>query len=143
MPWEQYTHQHILTSSWTILKEKYVFPLLEGLSLNYLIFMDDIFFIWTGSKGQLIKFLNDLNTKHKSHNKASLFLKETDRQNFLLINSEDPISLKNSIPYSQVLRVKLTCSMIEKFKLYCSELKEKFIEKGCKSDISDKHISTA
>ena len=58
------------------------------------------------------------------------------------ISSEHPISLKNSIPHSQVLRVKHTCSTIENFKLYCSELKQKFIEKGHKSDLLDKHIST-
>ena len=45
---------------------KYIHPLLEGLSLSYLRFLDDIFFIWTGSKDQLITFLNDLNTKHNS-----------------------------------------------------------------------------
>ena len=59
------------------------------------------------------------------------------------INSEHRISLKNSIPYSQVLRVKRTCSTIENFKLCCSELKQKFIKKGYKSDLLDKHISTA
>ena len=58
------------------------------------------------------------------------------------INSEHPMSLKNSIPYCQVLRVKRTCSTIGNFKLYCSELKQKFTEKGCKSDLLVKHIST-
>ena len=51
-----------------------------------------------------------------------LYRNETDRQNFLHSNSEHPILLKNSIPYSQILRVKRTCSTIENFKLYCSEL---------------------
>ena len=45
---------------------KYIHPLLEGLSLSYFRFLDDILFIWTGSKDQLITFLNDLNTKHNS-----------------------------------------------------------------------------
>ena len=71
-----------------------------------------------------------------------IYRKETNRQNFLHINSKHPISLKNSIPYSQVLRVKRTCSTIENFKLYCPELKQKFIEKGYKSDLLDKHVST-
>ena len=45
------------------------------------------------------------------------------------INSEHPISLKNSIDHSQVLRVKRTCSTIEKFKIYCSETKKKLLRK--------------
>ena len=57
------------------------------------------------------------------------------------INSEHPIPLKNSIPYSQVLRSKRTCSTIGNFKVYCSELKPKSIEKEYKSDLLDKHIS--
>ena len=54
------------------------------------------------------------------------------------INSEHPISSKKSIPFSQVLRVKCTCSAVENFKLYPSERK-KIIEKGYKSEL-DKHI---
>ena len=41
---------------------------------------------------------------------TKIYRKEIDRQNFLHINSEHPISLKNSSPYSQVLREKLTGS---------------------------------
>ena len=47
-------------------ERKYICPFLEGVSLSYLGFIDDIFFIWTGSKDQLITFLNNLNTKHNS-----------------------------------------------------------------------------
>ena len=47
-------------------ERKYIYPFLEGLLLSYLIFNDDIFFIRTGSKDQLITFLNELNTKHNS-----------------------------------------------------------------------------
>ena len=47
-------------------ERKYIYQFLEGLSLSYLEFIDDIFFIWTGSKDQLITFLNNLNTKHNS-----------------------------------------------------------------------------
>ena len=73
---------------------------------------------------------------------TKIYREETDRQNFLHINSEHLRSLKNSIPYSQVLRVKRTCSTIENFKLYCSEIKQKLIEKGYMSYVLDKHIST-
>ena len=107
-----------------------------------------MFFIWTGSKDQLITFLNDLNTRHNSikfeykisqscipfldmevyiiNNKpyTKIYRKERDRRNFLHINSEHPVSLKNSVPYGQVSRPKCTYSTIENFKLYCSELKQ-------------------
>ena len=49
---------------------------------------------------------------------------DTDRQNFLHVNSKHPISLKNSISYSYVLK---TSSFIG--------------QKGYKSDLLHKHIS--
>ena len=62
---------------------------------------------------------------------AKIYGKETDRQNIVHRNSEQRIPLENSLPYSRVLRVKRTCSKIENFRLYCSELKQKFIDKEC------------
>ena len=107
-------------------ERKYLYPFLEGLSLSYLRFIGDIFFIWAGSKGHLIAFLNDLNIKHNSikfeykisqssmpfldtevyikNNKlyTKVYRKETSRQNFLHINPEQPVSLTNITPYSQL-----------------------------------------
>ena len=107
-------------------ERKYLYPFLEGLSLSYLRFIGNIFFIWTGSKGHLIAFLNDLNIKHNSikfeykisqssmpfldkevyikNNKlyTKVYRKETSRQNFLHINPEQPVSLANITPYSQL-----------------------------------------
>ena len=85
-------------------------------------FIDDIFFIWTGNQEQLIEKLDELNTKHDSikfeykisetsisfldtdasikNNKpyAKIHRKQTDRQSFLHIDSEYPKSLKDYIP---------------------------------------------
>ena len=47
-------------------EKKYIYPLLQGLSLIYLRFIDDIFFIWTGTKEQLTNCLNNLNKKLNS-----------------------------------------------------------------------------
>ena len=47
-------------------ERKYIYSLLKGLSLSYLRFIDNIFFILTGSEEQLITFLKDLNTEHNS-----------------------------------------------------------------------------
>ena len=47
-------------------EKKYIYPFLQGLSLIYFWFIDYIFFIWTSTKEQLIKCLNNLNKK-ESH----------------------------------------------------------------------------
>ena len=39
---------------------KYISPFSQRLSLTYLRFIDDSFFIWTGSKEQLIRNLDEL-----------------------------------------------------------------------------------
>ena len=44
-------------------EKKYIYPFLQGLSLIYLRFIDDIFLIWTGTKEQLTNCLNNLNKK--------------------------------------------------------------------------------
>ena len=54
---------------------------------------------------------------------------KTNTQNFLHIDSEHPISLKNSIPYSHLLRVRRTCSTIENFNPYCSEIEQKIMRR--------------
>ena len=155
----------MLTSSGTILSENMFPNFYEGLSLSYLRFIDDIFFIWTGNKDQLITFLNDLHTNHNSikfghkelqsnisfpdtkfyikSNKVEtkIYRKGIKRQIFLHVISEHPILLKNSIPLSQVLREKRRCLTSENFRLCCLELKQKLIEKRNKSDLLDKHTS--
>ena len=44
----------------SLCEEIYIYPFLQGLSLFYLRFIDDIFFKWTGAKEQLTSFLNNL-----------------------------------------------------------------------------------
>ena len=41
---------------------------------------------------------------------TTLYRKQTDRQNYLDAQSEHPKSLKDSISYSQALRIKRICS---------------------------------
>ena len=59
MPWELFVRRPTPIYLWIILK-----ALFTRTFINYLIFIDDIFFIWTGSKEQLIWKLDELNTKH-------------------------------------------------------------------------------
>ena len=109
------------------LRKKLIYPFIKTFSLTYFRFIDNIFFIWTGSTADLENFLNELNAKHPSikfeykiskerisfldtkryikNNKlhTKIFTKKTDCQTFVNINSEHPKSLKKSIPYSQAL----------------------------------------
>ena len=47
-------------------ERKITYPFIKGFSLIYVRFIEDIFFTLTGNKKDLMKFLNELNTKHQS-----------------------------------------------------------------------------
>ena len=47
-------------------ERKFIYPFIKTFSLIYLRFIDNMFFIWTGSKTDLEKLLNKLNVKHPS-----------------------------------------------------------------------------
>ena len=121
-------------------------------------------FIWTGSKTDLEKFLNALNTKHPSikfkyeiskerisflateiyikSNKlhTKIFRKKTDHQTFLNVSSEHPKSLKNSIPYSQVLRIKRICSIKKDFDHHLRELRYIYLKQGYGKKLVDEQL---
>ena len=145
-------------------ERKFIYPFIKTFPLIHLRFIDDIFLIWTGSKTDLVKILNDLNAKHPSikfeykilkerisfldtkiyikNNKlhTKIFRKKTDYQTFLNINSEHPKSLKNSIPYSQALRVKRICSTKKDFDHHSRELKERFLKQGYDQKFVDEQL---
>ena len=142
-------------------ERKFIYPFIKTFLLIYLRFIDDIFFIWTGSKTDLEKFLNELNTNHSSikfeneiakerisfldteiyiknsklHTK--IFREKTDRQTFPNINSEHPKSLKNSIPYSKALQIKRICSTKKDFDHHLRELRERFLKQGYDQKLID------
>ena len=93
-------------------------------------FIDDIFLIWQHGLDSLLEFIKHLNSVHSTIKFTSdispteiafldlityikgyklytrLHTKNTDRYMYLNFNSEHPMSLKGSIPYSQFLRLK-------------------------------------
>ena len=75
---------------------------------------------------------------NKVHTKLSR--KKTDRQIFLNINSEHPKSLKNSIPYSQALRIKRICSNKKDFDHHLRELRERFLKQGYDQELVDEQL---
>ena len=83
-----------------------------------------------------IEFLDTLVYKdHYNRLQTTLFKKPTDRQNYLHAKSAHPLSLKNSIPYSQALRAKRVCSNFDEHKKHSNDLVKRFVEKGYKENI--------
>ena len=106
-------------------EERYIYFLIEKISNFYLRFIYDIFLIWGGTTDQLMKFKQQINEVHLSikfdfnfSNKelnfldtvlykiqsgkleTKLYRKESDPQAYLHRKSEQPESLKRSIPFS-------------------------------------------
>ena len=62
---------------------------------------------------------------YKDHNnrfQTTLYKKATDRQNYLQVKSAHPLSLKNSIRYSQALKIKCVCSTFDEYKKHSNDL---------------------
>ena len=123
---------------------------LQSQSLQPLVwfrYIDDIFFIWSHGKDKLEKFLDDLNSfdnnikfTHESRKENVKFLdlivklskvcltndvhiKDTDRHQYLHINSSHPDNTKRSITYSQALRLTKICTFENDFLRHRDEMK--------------------
>ena len=137
----------------SILEEK----LLETFPLKPLVwwrYIDDIFFLWDHGEDSLKDFLHHINTVHPTikftseYSKDSvnfldvqvlrrgdklvtdLFVKETDRHQYLDPSSCHPIHCINSIPYSQALRLNRICSENSLFDKRCNELESWLLNRG-------------
>ena len=119
-----------------------------------LAYIDDIFFIWTHGEEKLTQFLNELNNFHSNlkftyetssctvncfRSKRKLkqwgntyrpYIKPTDGHQYLHYQSSQPLHIKNSIPYSQALRVSRICSSEKDFKTHAFHMKECFLARG-------------
>ena len=149
-------------------EEIFIYPRINGKSLLYLRYIDDIFLIWKGSKQELESFIAEINSVHKSikfdvnfskttvnfldttvtinpnHSiKTSLYQKPTDRHNFLHHKSYHPSSTKKSLPYSQALRIRRICSSIEEEKAALNKLKDQFKARGYKESLVQEAIQRA
>ena len=83
-------------------ERKFIYPFIKTFPLIYLRFIDDIFLIWTGSKTNLEKILNELNAKHPSIKFEYKILKE--RISFL----DTKIYIKNNKLHTKYLGRKQT-----------------------------------
>ena len=149
-------------------EETYIYPEINNDCLFYARYIDDIFFIYTGGEAKLLEFLTNLNTKHDSikfdHEKSmqfipfldtliyidenrqlqtTLYTKPTDTHNYLHFKSTHPKHLKQSLPYSQALRLRRICSDSNEFKKHCETLTENFKARGYAEDLINKQIEKA
>ena len=69
--------------------------------------------------------------------------KQTDRQNCLDPQSEHPKSLKDSIPYSQALRIKRICSSQQEFLNQTAKMINQFQEGGYDRSLIEQQINKA
>ena len=86
-------------------------------------------------------FLDAMLYKDENNNiQTTLYRKPTYQQVFLHAKSEHPRSLKNSIPYSQALRLKTICSKSTEFDKNCAIIKQKFLDRQYKEEVLDEQI---
>ena len=110
--------------------------------------------IWRGAKAELMTSIKELNEKHKTikfefqisprkmlfldkmvykkennNIQTILYRKPTDQQAFLRAKSEHSRSLRNSISYSQALRLEKIYSTTIEFDKNCAIIKHKFLDR--------------
>ena len=47
-------------------ESKFIYPYIKEKVITFLWFIDDLFMIWTDTEKELLKFINELNQKHKT-----------------------------------------------------------------------------
>ena len=69
-----------------------------------------------------------------------MYRKETDRQHYLHIKSEHPKSLKDSLPYSQPIRIKRISSSQVDLNNNLKEMKNNFLKQGYHPSLINEHL---
>ena len=115
--------------------------------------------IWTGTKNQFDQLFSALKNCHHSITfdyyispnevqfldatvyvdsngaiQTKLYKKPTDKHNYLQKRSEHPLLLKDSLAYSQALRIRRGCSDEKQFRDNCLELIKNFISRAYELD---------
>ena len=122
------------------------------------------FFFWTHGEEKLKFFLADLNKYHPYINFAhesnkecinfldlkvslldnklstDLYIKPTDRHQYLHYSSSHPDHTKKSIVYSQTLRLNRVCSVEADFVLRKKEMKSWFLKRGYPENIINREM---
>ena len=136
----------------------------EYLPLVWYRYIDDIFFIWRHGEEKLKFFLDDLNKYHPNINfthesnkecinfldlkvslldnklSTDLYIKPTDRHQYLHYSSSHPDHTKKSIVYSQTLRLNRVCSVEADFVRRKKEMKSWFLKRGYPENIINREM---
>ena len=129
-----------------------------GYISNWKRYLDDIFFIWSGSENSLnefhqfmnsqnrhlkftmaanskeMNFLDILIVKEDKKLKTNLYRKPTDRNSLLHGDSYHPLSLKRNLPISQFNRIRRICSSDEDYNIQAREMSDRFQKRGYKEE---------
>jgi hypothetical protein len=90
-----------------------------------------------------IPFL-DMSVKLKNDKtETDLYCKETDSHNYLLYSSAHPLACKNSIPYSQFLRVRKICTNLCDFDKHATILGAHFRRRGYPEPLLERAVLKA
>jgi hypothetical protein len=122
--------------------------------LVWLRYIDDVFLIWVHSLEELNEFVDHLNSrlptirfskeisdkevpfldslvkKEGTKLHTDLYSKPTDSFDYLLYNSSHPQTCKDSIPYSQFLRVRRVCTKLIDFDVHVTNMSRHFLRRG-------------
>ena len=133
----------------------------------WLRFLDDVFCIWPHGTESLHDFHCFLNSCHKSIKSTmenstesisfldtlvytkdrtlltDLYTKPTDSHNYLLFSSSHPLHIKESIPYSQFLRIRRICNENDNLINHCIEISKHFIRREYPTEIVAKGLLKA
>ena len=117
-------------------------------------YIDDVFCLWQHGEEELEKFNTHLNSVHetikftveKSRTSVSfldtevhldnstiyttLYVKPTDRNNYLPFDSAHPYHCKKGLPYGQFLRIRRICSKEDDYRHHCVEKAALLRQKG-------------
>ena len=74
---------------------------------------------------------------------TTIYSKQRDRQNYLDARSEHLKLLKNSMPYSQALRIKRICSSQQEFLSHKAKMINQFQKRGHDRSLIEQQINKA
>ena len=130
-------------------------------------FIDDILFWWTGTPGDLLIFINFVNSIHPNikftcdfdfQSRSVVFLdlviyvdndgyiqtdlhcKPNAKNPYLLPESNHPAHVSTNIPYSLAFRIKRNCSVQEQYDIRIAELRVRLLQRGYKARYIDSAI---